>query len=734
MAADPRLVAAVRAAGSPVAGLRVALAKVAGPNKAQDAGATLRTAFPSLTPQDIGKAFGAQEPKKLTAALTGAFGAMADRGMVATALASAGITDPANLAKAVGNAFGQVWEPAEVIAAVSGNIRSAGVAGLVSAVSASKKKPIDPARIIKAVASGMPQVTTASVTDWVRSQIEGGGTTLPRTVGDVVTAIGDEALSHVGLMSPKELSRDAVEMGKALFSADLLRNGVPPALAGKAEALASDWAASMSSRSKDAISGIVGSTLSGIANDGMSEALARPVAGLMHDAAVSGITDAGVSAVSDVANNLFGEGAKAVAGMALPVVGPLAAGLVSWGLGKLLGDNDKRPTPPPAPEADYKRKLGAGGDAPIAQHLITPSLVLAHLFRACMRWHRGFHPSPVVQFTDWRASPGPIDPTSDAWRGPEGERSKNWGSKGGSNYVRLGPWTPSAYGPAFRLVWSGVGYETEVDDEMRGGLRSVPSAGPAVVWRDESSRPFVNKYRFSHDFLAEFTGAWNQGVSDAIARGIAAAFAWGEDRPHLQRFRPYLAEIGWAEFICSSALIHWHANNDLTRKMALEKTPPEVMRVAMAGSWDYGRHGGEEYLDELYSEWGSDPTGSGLAALCYVTAEIRRCKVGETHVFTAASTADKQAKAILEEDQKARTAAVAALTGRQPPVAMVQAVRARAESHERAKEQEKKTAKEQNAKREAQRGGISMTKAAGIGLAIAAGGYVVARAMRGGSR
>ena len=230
--------------------------------------------------------------------------------------------------------------------------------------------------------------------------------------------------------------------------------------------------------------------------------------------------------------------------------------------------------------ADWIVDFGPEGGDPMEGTSITPSLVLGHLFRACMRWHRAAHPAPVAMFTDWRAAPPSIDFASPAWTEPgRGERVVNWWSRKREKTHFLGPWTPSAYGPAFRLAYSGVTHKAAIKDR---GLRSTPGSGAAVTWRDESIRP-GEWYRFSHDVLAEFTGLWNQALSDAIARSIASAFAWGEERPHLQAFRPFLKEIGWAEFICASALIDWHSRNDLTLPMAMSKTSAEVVPAAMAG-------------------------------------------------------------------------------------------------------------------------------------------------------
>jgi len=449
----------------------------------------------------------------------------------------------------------------------------------------------------------------------------------------------DDALKYVGDLAPKVSVDDVQRMGGAFTDSMMEALDVDAITQGGSNLIASmktdmtekagRWSEAMMAASVQTTNGtvnrLVGTALQGV---GLPGPLMEAVAGPLSSAAQSACTAGVKSIITSLGPSVLG----AMAGPAGLVVGPL----VGWGLTRLFGDTpDAPPILADAPVVRYGhggkkgRKSLIGNASAIAD--ITPLLVLQNLFRANMRWHRAYHPYPAMDFTDFRSTPGPF-PSDAVWQRGEQVRSSYYS---GINEVPLyGPWTPSGYGSNYRLVLSGRIPFSEAQARFGGnGLRYPPEAGtPFPMTEKGPGGEPIPVYRFIHDAIAEITGG-SVGATSLVSRQIRAAFAWGQERPHLTPFTPYLDEIGWAEFICATALIdHW----------AYSKESPDLLKIMPGNPASHGPGVDPKMTQDFLgpediSKIGQDPTSSGLAALCFVTQTLRMAVASKASFMGSAS-------------------------------------------------------------------------------------------------
>jgi len=535
----------------------------------------------------------------------------------------------------------------------------------------------------------------------------------------------DDALKYVGNLAPEVSVEDVQRMGGAFteslrdeLAVDTITQKGSNTLATMQTDMtekAGRWSEAMMAEAAQTSGATVANLArTALGNVGLPPVLQEAIAGPLASAAQSAST----AGIQGIATALGATGA--LAGPVGLVVGPL----VGWGLTKLFGDTpEKPPTPPDVPVKRYGHKrVGAGGAFRNEDvENITPLLVLQNLFRANMRWHRAYHPYPSVDFTDFRSTPGPLDFGSVVWQGGEQIRSSYYqpGLVSVSGRVHskdlspthevplYGPWTPSGYGSNYRLVLSGRISQSDATARFGGnvGLRYPPEAGPPTLVVEEGpGGQKIKSYRFIHDAISEITGA-SVGATSLASRQIRAAFAWGEDRPHLAPFTPYLDEIGWAEFICATALIdHWAYYGD--KIDPLRYMPGNPGKTLAIPDGVQPKMSDDNFSPQDIARIGSDPTSSGLAALCFVTQTLRLARAGIDSFLGDArggygSAYALQAGTNMAGEINAYTQDYKAQTGQQRPGqaavnaednARLEAQRKKNEEEQRKKEQDQKDA------------------------------------------
>lgn len=381
-----------------------------------------------------------------------------------------------------------------------------------------------------------------------------------------------------------------------------------------------NFATAATGQGSQLISSAVGNTAASL---GLPKELTAPFAGLAQQIASgnpAGLAGAALSAATGAAQQgaqTLITGALSTLGVAAGPIGMVGGALLGAALGALF---EQDAAEPPLPAPPLKREL-----IPRMPEVITLQHVLEALFFAEMRWH---------SFPVTRGAAAALAATYEVtFEGLENLKNMTLDDKRGIYCAVL----PSCHSRAFRITKNGGA-------RIDGATRTVRGLGvekPNYI--DWCGTPIpapggdgTVTYDFATDALADFIG-YNTTLAAVAAGCIQRAF--GTDAaaraPHLDAFRPFLGQIGWAEFIVSSSLMasgfsmgamaHEGSNRfvysdaDIAARTVWPNHRGNVAKALCAGYDAKLVKKGNSYLRDLAVA----PTRSGISALAFVTLQLR---------------------------------------------------------------------------------------------------------------